>query len=52
MTNNTATMAPPIELLETENQLRQVIQTLIEMGIIVHDFQGTDESKEGLVERV
>lgn len=39
-------------LLETEAQLRQVIETLIELGIMVHDFQGTVESKEGLIERV
>ncbi|CDO56477.1 similar to Saccharomyces cerevisiae YPR168W NUT2 Subunit of the RNA polymerase II mediator complex [Geotrichum candidum] len=39
-------------LQETEAQLRQVIETFIELGIIVHDFQGTVEAKEGLVERV
>lgn len=42
----------PTELLETEDQLRRVIQTLIEMGIMVHDFQGTGESREGLTDRV
>lgn len=40
------------KLQETESQLRQVIETLIELGILVHDFQGTVESKEGLIERV
>lgn len=39
-------------LQETEAQLRQVIETFIELGIIVHDFQGTVQSKEALVERV
>lgn len=40
------------KLRETEDQLRQVIETLIELGIMVHDFQGTVESKEGLIDRV
>lgn len=40
------------KLQETEAQLCQVIETLIELGILVHDFQGTVESKEGLIERV
>lgn len=39
-------------LVETEHQLRQLIETLIETGVMVHDFQGTVQSKEGLIERV
>ncbi|CAN6622055.1 mediator of RNA polymerase II transcription subunit 10 [Trichomonascus vanleenenianus] len=33
-------------------QLRQIIETEIELGIMIHDFQGTPESKEGLLSRV
>lgn len=53
MTMSETPQATPADLLaETESQLRQVIETLIEAGVMVHDFQGTVEAKEGLTERV
>ncbi|ODQ68568.1 subunit of the RNA polymerase II mediator complex [Nadsonia fulvescens var. elongata DSM 6958] len=42
----------PAALAKTEAQLKRVIETFIELGVMVHDFQGTVEAKEGLVERV
>lgn len=40
------------ELLRAQEQLKQVISTLVDMGIMIHDFEGTLESKEGLMERM
>lgn len=37
---------------EVKEQLKQIIETQIELGILVHDFQATVEGKEGLLERI
>lgn len=43
---------PASELSETESQLRDVVQSLINLGISVYDFDAKDTSKEGLVEQL
>uniref|UniRef100_A0A060T9T1 Mediator of RNA polymerase II transcription subunit 10 n=1 Tax=Blastobotrys adeninivorans TaxID=409370 RepID=A0A060T9T1_BLAAD len=40
------------ELQQLQAQLSQIIETHIELGILVHDFEGTAQAKEGLLERV
>jgi mediator of RNA polymerase II transcription subunit 10 len=40
------------ELEEVRNQLQQIIETQIELGIMIHDYPATVEAKEGLVERL
>lgn len=37
---------------ELENQLRQTIETLVEISLLVHDTTGTQENKEGLIEQM
>lgn len=41
-----------MSLNQVKNQLQQIIETQIELGIMVHDYQATVEAKEGLVERL
>lgn len=40
------------ELEQVRDALQQIIQTQIELGIMVHDYPATVEAKEGLVERL
>lgn len=47
--NNTSNNNP---LTTAQNQLKNVIETEIELGIMVHDYQATAEGKEGLMNRV
>lgn len=37
---------------QAKDQLKQIIETQIELGILIHDFEATVEGKEGLLERV
>ncbi|KAA8917319.1 hypothetical protein TRICI_000535 [Trichomonascus ciferrii] len=37
---------------EVQEQLKQIIETQIELGILIHDFEATVEGKEGLLERI
>lgn len=37
---------------EVKEQLKQIIETQIELGILIHDFEATVEGKEGLLERI
>lgn len=37
---------------ELENQLRQTIETLVEISLLVHDTTGSQENKEGLIEQM
>lgn len=43
---------PVSELIETETEIKDIVQSLINMGISVHDFDAQDTSKEGLVEQL
>lgn len=39
-------------LLQARKQLSQLIETEIELGIMVHDYQATVEAKEALTSRM
>jgi hypothetical protein len=39
-------------LVQARKQLNQLIETEIELGIMVHDFQATIEAKDTLVSRM
>jgi hypothetical protein len=40
------------QLEQTRLQIKKIIETQIELGIMVHDFEATVESKDALVDRV
>lgn len=50
--HSSSTDASSFELSETESQLRDIVQSLINLGISVHDFDAKDTSKEGLAEQL
>ncbi|ODV94830.1 hypothetical protein PACTADRAFT_76437 [Pachysolen tannophilus NRRL Y-2460] len=39
---------PSNPLAKTQNQLAIIIETLLHLGVLVHDFQGTEDAKIGL----
>lgn len=40
---------PGSALFRTQENLASIVGTLLHLGILVHDFQGTEDSKVGLV---
>ncbi len=39
-------------LQSTKEMLAHIIESFIELGVMVHDFQGTEAAREGLVAKV